>query len=473
MHLSPNSRTSTVTASPALNLTTPGFQINHVGNQAGRTYQPIPPLPVQRMTKGTRPPHDQIANFQSKQISPLAFESINPSRSLDIEEPRPSSLVSLPATMKRKREGTSQVNNPHIASCVNIFRKILSIIQNEYKEFYLSKQATNEIENLLSDKKFEDLKKSQLEVEFSSLPNKPSQYYQTKERIINQDFESLVNDRDTGDVIFDLGVERFYAHRALLSLHGDYFDSMLYGNFLEGQTGKPGIPVIHFQDCDPKIFHTFLIYAYSGNLMVEDESMFFDIYQLVQRIMADKVQNLCISHLKKIITKQNAFDYLTKIYERNLDGTRLAEEVMQTVLSYSKEIIGSLSFNQSNLIPLTLLKDLLKSDYLLVEEDPSQNEYALCLLANNWLEEEQIRQVHLHKEIEEKEEEGKEEMANEEEILTTKDQIEPFIRWHLLKETEWRHLTRQHLLLDHKRFNSVRNEEGLNSLPPPRMPRPK
>ena len=250
------------------------------------------------------------------------------------------------------------------------------------------------------------------------------------------DLGQLINREEGSDVIFVVDNEKFYAHRSILFARSKWFESLFLRGFSEGISQNVGEKQeIEFQECNKEEFKVLLGYLYTGNLIINNQSL-LKLYALANRLLLDEMETLCIKHLEKMLTVHSTLPLLKESYDMHLDETSCGEAIFRHVLRYSEDLLGSFIFDESNLFPESLMVKLIASDHLILESDFSENEYAIYSFVQQW--------VHLSK--------------AEEEV---KETIKSLIRLDLLNESKLRNLKRQpDCLFDSHTLDRLIKKEG-------------
>jgi len=165
------------------------------------------------------------------------------------------------------------------------------------------------------------------------------------------------------DVVFQIGSEKFSAHRIVLSAFSPVFDYMLYPRDSEGKpiaSLSKGPLQVKLDYSDAKMFKTFLHFIYTDEVDVDSDNI-GAIMKLADRYQVDKLKAHCSEFLEQDVNLDNVIDLF--IAGPSLTGTdelgfSFIEENATEVLK--SDNIGKLNSKQ--------FAKILKSDRLEISE---------------------------------------------------------------------------------------------------------
>lgn len=187
-----------------------------------------------------------------------------------------------------------------------------------------------------------------------------------------------------------------------------------------------GKKCISLPEWNPKAFRLLLKYLYTNELTVDLESV-FQFFVLSNELRLNNLNNMILVKFKEYLSIDNIMFLASKAYLLNQQGSSLGDAIFQYIWMHSVPIFTSLDL-KTTFLPEELIVRLIESDYLIIDLDPSKNEYEICLLANQWLN---IYQEKYKKEN-----------------LKAKEALQNGIRFHLIKDRELTYLKRSKGLFD-------------------------
>ncbi len=201
-----------------------------------------------------------------------------------------------------------------------------------------------------------------------------------------EDLAQLIDNEEISDVIFIVEGEEIHAHTSIISTRSKWFHTLFFHGFLEGLPEKLGEKKkIKLEECYKDEFRVILNYLYTGKLYINNQSL-LRLYALAHRFNLEEMETLCAKHLEEILTDENTLPLLLESYEMHLDETPCGEVIFRSLLIHCELLLGDFIFNESNLFPVPLMIKLLKNDYFTIDkQNTSENEFAICLFAHQWL----------------------------------------------------------------------------------------
>jgi hypothetical protein len=169
-------------------------------------------------------------------------------------------------------------------------------------------------------------------------------------------FLSLVNDSKTSDVTLRVEDKNFYGHCAILSSRSDVLKTMLFGSFKEGQSSNL---VLTIENCSAKAFGELLVYLYTGQITLQDET-FIDSYVFADYYHLPDLEELCLNYLNKSLSLSNCVELLSQSF-RKASFLKVHQEILSFVLGNAVGVFQSSNFYS---LPFELFLELLKNDRL-------------------------------------------------------------------------------------------------------------
>jgi len=126
--------------------------------------------------------------------------------------------------------------------------------------------------------------------------------------------------------------KRIKAHKAILSMHSEVFDTMFKPGFLENLDG-----VVEICDSDPKIVKRLIEYFYTGE--IDEKSNFEELFMIADKYKVDTLASHCVLQMIKKINIRNACDYLILLKRFCLLDE---EEVKKKILKFITENLAEI-----------------------------------------------------------------------------------------------------------------------------------
>ncbi|XP_059469186.1 uncharacterized protein LOC132192950 isoform X2 [Neocloeon triangulifer] len=226
-----------------------------------------------------------------------------------------------------------------------------------------------------------------------------------------EDLRRLLEDKDSADIVFLLGREEspVYAHRLILAARCTAFQGIKRGEIcrIPGTTvtaGTAGAPATvrlpHYSEAN---FRTFLIYVYTGKLVLQDSGV-FEMMGLAHELGLEELRVSCEDHVTSTLAVANACTFLAAaldMHERSAPhGGRGAKNFLDTCISFIAEnAIECFKTNSFLSLSKEALIKVISSDFLAVEEEEvwravlawAKNQAGVTQPTAHWAEEERAR----------------------------------------------------------------------------------
>ncbi len=328
--------------------------------------------------------------------------------------------------------GQKPVCDPISSLSLNIIleirEKILTIMKRKLPQGQLKSLERDAIKKELSSLKLNEMKNDGegITIDLSNEEEPPLKKKKAIPSIlilqpeaIFEDIAKLLDNKEKSDIIFEVGPdqERIYAHLFVLIGRYPHFKEILKTKDVYLIEDKK---FVSFPEWNPKAFKLLLKYFYTNKLTVDPESV-FQFFLLSSELRLNNLNNMILVHFKEYLSINNVMSLATDAYLLNQQGSLLADAIFQYIWMHSIQIFTSLDL-KTNFLPEELLVRLIEGDHLVIELDPSKNEYEICLLASQWL--------NIYREKYNKEN------------LKAKEALQNAIRFHLIKDRELIYLKR-------------------------------
>lgn len=118
-----------------------------------------------------------------------------------------------------------------------------------------------------------------------------------------RDYEKLLNNEKSSDVIFKFGKKKLYAHKIILSARSTYFAAMFEHNMLEKTCS-----IVEITDISHEVFKEIFKFLYVGKLDKLEE-MVDELFIASNKYCLDGLKTLCENFMVDNLTIENAFRY--------------------------------------------------------------------------------------------------------------------------------------------------------------------
>jgi len=122
----------------------------------------------------------------------------------------------------------------------------------------------------------------------------------------------LVDNESNADVIFNVGGEKVYAHKAILSARCEKFRSMFQNNMLESGQNE-----IHLQIDDPAVLRALLEYIYTDNVETFTCELAFELVVLADEYLLPRLRQICEIQLQNFVNTENVCSMLCYSHDHN------------------------------------------------------------------------------------------------------------------------------------------------------------
>lgn len=160
------------------------------------------------------------------------------------------------------------------------------------------------------------------------------EYTPDSNAIVEKQWDNALNGRRT-DIIFLVEGKEIHAHKTILSITSDYFDSLFHSGMSESKKEK-----IEIKDYPYAVFQMMLKFVYTGvvdKTQVEDIGLIVQLFALANEYALDHLVKLCNNIIKSYIQK-NGFekdDNFTTILQLGLNFSH--DEFIHTALNYAED----------------------------------------------------------------------------------------------------------------------------------------
>jgi len=127
-----------------------------------------------------------------------------------------------------------------------------------------------------------------------------------------QQLKHLVNNPTHADIVLNVGGERIYAHKAILSTRCEKFRSMFQNNMLESSQNE-----IHLQIEDPAVLHALLDYIYTDNVENFTSDLAFDLMVHADEYLLPRLRQLCEIQLQSYVNTDNVCSMICYAHHHN------------------------------------------------------------------------------------------------------------------------------------------------------------
>lgn len=158
---------------------------------------------------------------------------------------------------------------------------------------------------------------------------------------IMRDFECLIDDEKTGDVILRMdNGEELHAHKALLSSQSPVFAAMFNHDMLEKRSN-----IVEIKGISYDLMKQILLFIYAGKVGVSEEILSLEsLYVAADMYCLDDLKNYCSRVMIEDLNARNAVQYLELAHI--FKDERLKTRIMKFVVEQTKEIVNSKEFQQ-------------------------------------------------------------------------------------------------------------------------------
>jgi speckle-type POZ protein len=133
---------------------------------------------------------------------------------------------------------------------------------------------------------------------------------------LNIQMTKMLTDQTLTDVTLKVKDKEFKAHKVVLAAASPVFEAM----FKEG-TREHESNFVKIEDIDSDVFKVFLRYLYSGQVHQLDE-MVSDLLAAADKYDVQPLREICIQHMAKNISADNAVDMLALAHRHSIDSIK-------------------------------------------------------------------------------------------------------------------------------------------------------
>lgn len=124
-------------------------------------------------------------------------------------------------------------------------------------------------------------------------------------RSLTEDYEKLLENKESCDVTFVIGDEEIPAHKLIVAGRSNVFAKMFSSDMVEKNTGR-----VEIDDIEPSTFKLFLRFVYCGKLDSEDTDELFKLIEAANKYSIKDLVHLCAHRISYNIPLDNAIDIL-------------------------------------------------------------------------------------------------------------------------------------------------------------------
>jgi hypothetical protein len=167
------------------------------------------------------------------------------------------------------------------------------------------------------------------------------------------DFEKLVNDQETSDVIVLIGKEEYpvYVHKIILAARSPVFNAMFYGTLKKKEANS-----VKIIDYDKETVLLMLKYIYTGKITTTLNTC-YSLLQIANEYDIPNLQKECSSILLNSISESNCFGFLelANLYNQ----TELSRKCLEFICYKAETLLSSQDFLE---LPQPTLIQILSQD---------------------------------------------------------------------------------------------------------------
>lgn len=156
---------------------------------------------------------------------------------------------------------------------------------------------------------------------------------------IIEDYEKLLENKESCDVIFVVEDEEISAHKLIVVARCNVFAAMFGSEMLENKTGR-----VEVADIGPKIFKLFLRYIYCGKFESEDTNELLEVIVAANKYQVEDLVQICECRLSCILSVDNVVDIL--IVADLVNAESLKEKCISMIINEKEKIIGTSGYKK-------------------------------------------------------------------------------------------------------------------------------
>lgn len=127
-------------------------------------------------------------------------------------------------------------------------------------------------------------------------------------------FETFLNNQTHSDIDFQIGDEKYHAHKLILRTRSPVFDRMFSHHMIETITG-----VVKIDDIEPAVFYQVLRFIYTNEFETTDNDKIFKILIVADKYDIDDLKSECENILANSLTIENFQRTITFADDLNAD----------------------------------------------------------------------------------------------------------------------------------------------------------
>lgn len=175
----------------------------------------------------------------------------------------------------------------------------------------------------------------------------------------HQHQKGFINNPEMADVVFIIGQEKVYAHRALMGMHSSFFRSMLY-NGMKETTQKE----IVLEDVDLESFLHLLGYIYCGTVAKDTPlPLLVSLMAAADKFDMSPLKEICQQHIESVLTDRTVLEILMSA--TNFHSYELKQKCYEIIDLNTKTIFMSEDFFD---LSADVIEDILKRDQIRCQE---------------------------------------------------------------------------------------------------------
>uniref|UniRef100_A0ACD5W4E5 Uncharacterized protein n=1 Tax=Avena sativa TaxID=4498 RepID=A0ACD5W4E5_AVESA len=195
-------------------------------------------------------------------------------------------------------------------------------------------------------------------------PTMGSQFVAVPPPDLQQHYRSLLSAGKAADVIFEVGGEKFPAHRCVLAARSPVFMAELFGPMKESTEAR-----VHIHDMDARVFKAMLDFIYTDELPEIDDDddggqvmdMTHHLLVAADRYDLQRLKLICEHKLCDYINPNTAASMLTVCERHRCDGLRKACFKFLASVASLQETMVTQEFEHLKTVCPDILKQLVKN----------------------------------------------------------------------------------------------------------------
>lgn len=203
-------------------------------------------------------------------------------------------------------------------------------------------------------------------------------YPVSRKKRLNETLKSLIDNKTMSDVTFLVDGEYLAAHRLLLSLRSDVFETMFYGMGRKQDDDE----IIQIVDVSLEIFRQILIYIYTDETHLNSGNVVEILYTAHKYNLA-YLEDICEKFIIQNLTSENVLDIINDLHALNAFESLKKKLFAFVCKNFYNDFNDPNTFVRIKSIDLVkhLLQQLVQIDH---EPDNGRLEYDLFGMLINW-----------------------------------------------------------------------------------------